>query len=414
MADTTPVSVHLFFQAHQPYRLREYDFFQIGNSDSYFDEFTNAEILSRVCDKSYLPAIQLFKKLSQKTDERFKVSLGLSGTLLEQLEDHRPDVLKGFQELVESGIAELVGGTYHHSLASIFSSQEFARQIQLHRKALHKYFGKQAEVFANTELLYRDDLAELLGANGFKGVLAEGVPHLLGQRSPDFVYKPSSIGNVSLLLRNGGLSDDVGFRFNDTNWSEYPLTAEKFLNWMEVSNGPLRNIFLDLETIGEHQPEHSGIFQFWEHFILQAVEKKMNFLHGSEVITQFPKVDSYSCPHHSSWADAEKDKSPWVGGIIQQESVQKLFRLQQWVMASDDRDLISKWGCLQTADHFLHMSTKGGEAGAVHAYFSPYEDPYMAYTYFMNILADVQIRARHALVQNFASGAVVPPLAQQM
>jgi len=386
--DSKP-SICLFFQAHQPYRTLPYDFFQIGSNADYFDDNKNREILKRVCDQSYIPAYILFKELHEVTNGNFKFGLGISGSLIKQLEEWRPDVLECFQELVSKGIAIPTGGMVSHSLASIFSSQEAARQIQKHRRLINDTFGVNPTVFANTELLYRDDMVKTILSLGYDTILAEGVQDYLGPRSPDYFYHAKDYPDIKLLLRNGGLSDDLGFRFSDPLWSESPLSAETFLSWINSETSPLRNIFLNLETIGEHQSAETGIFTFWRDFVTKGVEQGLRFI-SPDTIEQSTS-EAYSAPKHTSWADPEKDKSAWLANVMQQEASQKLFRLQQIVESSNSPELFEKWVNLQSADHFLSMSTKGGSTGEVHQRFREHSDPYDCYSYFMNILADLQM-----------------------
>ena len=397
--DSVP-KVCLFFQAHQPYRTLSYDFFQIGSNPDYFDDQKNREILERVCEHSYIPSCLLFKKLHEATDGNFKFGFGLSGTLIKQLSEWRPDVLELFQELVSKGIAFLTGGMMTHSLASIFSAQEAARQIQKHRRLIHETFGVKPTVFANTELLYRDDMAKTILALGFNTILAEGVEDYLGHRSSDYLYHAQDCPEMHVLLRNGDLSDDVGFRFSDSGWDEHPLSADKFLSWITAEDGPVRNLFLDIETIGEHQSGETGIFNFWEDFIVKSHDQGISFLTPEDVSDSLPVCEGYSSPKHSSWADPEKDKSAWQANAMQQEASQKLFRLQQLVESSKSPALFASWERLQSADHFLSMSTKGGDTGVVHQRFREHSDPYDCYSYFMNILADLQIRSKVSMAKN--------------
>lgn len=407
MEPNSPTSVCLFFQAHQPFRIKNYDFFQIGSEPDYFDHETDHNLLNRVCDRSYLPALNLFEHLHEKTNGNFSFGLGITGTLVTQLERHRPEVLKRFQDLVSKDIAILTGGTYSNSIATYFSSQEAMRQIQLHRKMLWEYFEKRPTTFANTELIYRDDLVQSIKSLGYSTILAEGVPEYLGHRSPDFLYHTKGDNEVNLLLRNYGLSDDVGFRFADTTWKEYPLTAERFTGWLQKSGYPLKNIFLDLETIGEHQGAETGIFQFWQNLILLGTKKGITFESPDQVLQRHPVVGEYSSPKHSSWADASKDKSAWQANVMQQEASQKLFRLQHFITSSNSVELLEHWTLLQSADHFLYMSTKEGSEGEVHQRFSHLKDPYLTYSSFMNILADLKNRAQITMAQQLIKENVV-------
>lgn len=404
MSNDKTTNVCLFFQAHQPFRIRSYDFFQIGNDPNYFDDALNRDILHRVADRCYLPALQLFEELHHQTEGNFKAGLGISGTLITQLEKWRPDVLQRFQSLVAQGILFVTGGTYSNSLATFFSAQEAGRQIRNHRQIIKKYFQVKPTCFANTELIYRDDMVQMIKSFGYHTILAEGVQRYLGHRAPNFMYHANGDDSVKLLLRNAPLSDDIGFRFSDTSWDQWPLCANTYTDWILDSDHQVHNIFLDLETMGEHHDASSGIFDFWRSFILNGQSRGLRYLSPNDVAEELSPVDSYSSPKHSSWADYEKDKSAWQSNVMQQEASQKVFRLQQIVESSNCPHLFEDWSRLQSADHFLHMSTKGGSTGEAHRKFRVHADPYDSYSYFMNILADLQIRAkvkmaRHLLEQ---------------
>ncbi len=385
----SPPVVCLFFQAHQPFRTQSYDFFQIGSNPNYFDDKKNQLLLNDVCKQSYLPALQLFEKLHQKTGGQFSFGLSLSGTLLTQLERWRPDVLARFKNAVDLGVAVLTGGMMTHSISSFFSAQETARQIQNHRRLIFDYFGVRPTVFANTELIYRDDMVKTIQSFGYDTILAEGIQRYLGHRSPDYLYHAVDSPAVRLLLRNSDLSDDLGLRFSDRNWDAFPLTPDKFLNWVTAETAPIRNLFMGLESIGAYHPKESGIFDFWENLILGAHALGIRVHSPASVVNALEPCEGYSAPKHSSWAGVEKDKSAWQANVMQQEASQKLFRLQQLVESSNSKELFDHWSNLQSAEHFTAMSTQ-------HAVDSA---PYENYSYFMNILADLQIRSKVQMAQ---------------
>ena len=395
-------SICLFFQAHQPFRIKPYDFFQIGEEQDYFDHDFNKSALNNVCERSYIPTLKMFKKLHLETEGQFSFGLGISGSLLLQLEKHRPDVLTLFQEVVADGIAVLSGGTFSNSLATFFSAQEAARQILQHRKILSRLFEQRPTNFANTELIYRDDAVEMIHSLGYQSILAEGVPHYLEYRSPNYLYHTVTKEEVKLLLRNGSLSDDLGLRFSNQSWNEFPLTAEKFLDWCRNDEAPLLNLFNNIEAIGHYHGAETGVFNFWEALIKQAHSAGIVIESPSQATTRHTSQESYSSIKHSSWADEEKDKSAWQANVMQQEASQKLFRLEQNVLASHNEELIHSWTLLQSADNFMHISTKENAAGAFHNRFNPHEDPYTTYSYFMNILADLQLRSRVEMARYLA------------
>lgn len=386
----------VYFQVHQPFRLIEYDFFRIGEHAYYENDWLNQQVFEKVAEKCYLPATRLFRRLIDETDGRFRMALSFSGVVLEQMERFRPDVLEAFQQLVSTGAVEVLGETYYHSLSSLYSQVEFQRQVGMHREKVRALFGVEPRVFRNTELVYSNALAAEAEALGFEGILAEGVSWLLGSRSPNYVCRPPQESGIKTLLRNPGLSDDIGFRFSDRDWKEYPVTPRKFVGWMRKHEGDVVNLFMDLEAIGEHQWEDTGIFDFWRNFARLTLHLGGRFVTPSEAIATFKPRFAYDCRQPTSWADYERDVSAWLGNVMQQEAAAKIHALEPEVLATKDAALIHAWAKLQTSDHLHYMSTKGGTDGMVHGYFSPYDSPYDAYIFFMNALADLQIRIQRS------------------
>ncbi len=388
--------VCLYFQVHQPYRLLPYDFFRIGGNTAHEDEAMNKDLLNRVSEKCYLPANHLFKKLVVENDGRFRMALSISGILIEQLERYRPDVLVSFQELIATGSVELLAETYYHSLSFVHSNKEFDRQVDMHLEKIEEVFHVRPRVFRNTELIYNDAIAAKAETMGFDGIIAEGVERNLGDHSPNYLCRAPTTARIKTLLRNISLSDDLGFRFSDLDWPEYPLTAEKFTTWLTECDGDVVNLFLDYESIGEHQWEGTGIFHFWKNLPVTVAEAGLQWVTPSEAVELYRASHGYSSEHLTSWADAERDLSAWMGNVMQQEAIAKVHRLEQEILAVNDPELTDTWAKMQTSDHFYWMSTKGGTDGSVHTYFTPYPSPYDAYIYFMNVLADLQIRLRRA------------------
>jgi alpha-amylase len=388
--------VCLYFQVHQPNRLLPYDFFKIGENAVYENEDLNAGILSKIADNCYLPANRLFQRLIEENAGRFRIALSISGTVIEQMQRFRPDVLASFQDLVASGGVELLAETYYHSLAFVHSNKEFDRQVDLHLEKLEEVFHVRPRVFRNTELIYNDAIAAKAETMGFDGIIAEGVPHVLGEQSPNFLYRAPTTARIKTLLRNVTLSDDLGFRYSDPNWSEHPLTAEKFATWLASCEGDIVNLFLDYENIGEHQNKLTGIFDFWEAMPEAISEAGLQWVTPTEAVDLYRASREYSCDSLTSWADTERDLSAWMGNVMQQEAIEKVHRLETEILAVNDPALTDQWAKMQTSDHFYWMSTKGGTDGSVHSYFTPYPSPYDAYIYFMNVLADLQIRLRRA------------------
>jgi len=387
-------SVCFYFQVHQPIRLRHYTVFD--NNDQYFDDFKNASVCRKVANKCYLPANRLILDLIRRFDGRFKVAYSITGVLLEQLQRYSPEVVSTFDALAQSGCVEFLAETYYHSLSFLYSRDEFIEQINKHSEIINRFFGQTPRVFRNTELIYNNELACLISSMGrFDAIITEGADHILGTRSPNFLYQPKSCDNIKLLLKNYALSDDIAFRFSNRSWPEWPLTAEKFAGWISRinGNGNVVNLFMDYETFGEHQWEDTGIFNFVRHLpekILQHPDN--NFKTPGEVAQSYPTVDIVDVPHIISWADTERDLSAWLGNAMQSSAIHELYRLERNVKSTNDEKIIGDWRKLQASDHFYYMCTKYFADGDVHKYFNPYDSPYDSYINFMNVLDNLQSR----------------------
>jgi alpha-amylase len=381
-------SVCFYFQVHQPLRLRHYTVFD--NSDQYFDDHKNAMICRKVAHKCYLPANRLLLKLIRRFGGQFKVAYSLTGVLLEQLQRYSPEVISTFDALAETGCVEFLAETYYHSLSSLYSRAEFVDQVSKHIETIDHLFGQKPRVFRNTELIYDNDLAALVESMGdFEAVITEGADHILGPRSPDFVYQPKACRKLRLLLKNYSLSDDIAFRFSNRNWPEWPLTADKFARWISNinGNGNAVNLFMDYETFGEHQWEDTGIFNFMWHLPEEILRHPDNdFKTPSEVVRTYPAIDTVDVPHVISWADTERDVSAWLGNAMQSSAVHELYRLERKIKETGDERLITDWRKLQASDHFYYMCIKYFADGDVHRYFNPYDSPYDSYINFMNVL----------------------------
>lgn len=395
-------SVCFYFQVHQPYRIPTYTFFDIGMEHGYEDTEKNRAILNKVSEKCYLPANRKILDLIRQHNGKFRVSYSLSGTIIEQMEQYRPDVLQSFIDLANTGCVEFLAETYHHSLSYLYSKEEFERQINLHQKKIEQYFNQSPKVFRNTELIYNNEIAAYAEKMGYKGIICEGVDHLLGGGSPNFVYQPAATENIKCLLKNYKLSDDIAFRFSDKGWSEFPLTADKFSHWVHqvANNGEVINLFMDYETFGEHQWESTGIFNFLDH-LPEAIMRHpdFDFKTPSEVIERYEPRGVYDAHHLTSWADSERDLSAWRSNAMQHEALEKIYALEKNVKSLNRADVLDQWSKLLTSDHFYYMCTKYWADGDVHKYFSPYESPYEAYIYFMNALSDLENTVNN-LIQN--------------
>lgn len=393
-------SICFYFQVHQPFRIQNYSFFDIGETDTYENDRKNAEILNKVADKCYLKTNRKMLELIERHKGNFKISYSISGTALEQFEKYRPDILQSFVALANTGCVEFLSETYAHSLSFIFSKTEFKRQVEKHRAAIKKHFNQEPKVFRNTELIFNNELASFVEDMGYKGLVCEGVDWLLNGRSPNFIYKAPTAPNVKLLLKNYRLSDDIAFRFSDRGWKEWPLTVDKYKTWVHsvAGNGDTINLFMDYETFGEHQWESTGIFDFLDRLPAAILEHPdFEFKTPSETIHDYPIRDIYDAHNFTSWADTERDLSAWLSNSMQHESARRIYSLERDILAAGDKKLLTVWERLQTSDHFYYMCTKFWNDGDVHKYFSPFDSPYDAYMYYMNIFSDLEVRLKSAL-----------------
>jgi alpha-amylase len=388
-------SVCLLFQVHQPFRHRRYRFFDIGNDHYYYDDYANETIMRKIADKSYLPTNRLLLKLLNKLNGKFKVAFSITGVALEQFELYAPEVIDSFRELAQTGHVEFLSETYSHSLASLKNKTVFEEQVKLHDQKIVDLFGQKSKVFRNTEMIYSDQIGAQVYQMGYKGMLTEGARHILGWKSPNFLYVNAHNPRLKVLMRNFKLSDDISFRFSNSNWSEYPLTAGKFLDWLKKLDPKeeVVNLFLSYESFGEHQPKESGIFSFLEHWVLQVVkEKTLRFSTPSEVIEQLQPISVVSVPHPISWADEERDLTAWLGNEMQKEAFEKLYAVSQRMELCTNSELKKDWNYLQVSDHFYYMSTKFFSNGEAHSYANPFDSPYEAFINYMNVLSDFKMR----------------------
>ena len=387
-------AICFYFQIHQPFRLKRYRFFDIGNDHYYYDDFANDDIITRIAHTSYIPAAESLLRMIEESGRKFKCAISVSGVALEQIEVYVPELLDLLKKLVSTGCVEILAETYAHSLSSLADPEEFANQVKVHDEKVHELFGVHPKVLRNTELIYCDDLAPQILAMGYKGVITEGAKHILGWKSPNYVYAAASAPKLKMLLKNDKLSDDITFRFSNTNWSEYPLTADKYIGW--IADTPqeeqIFNLFMTMETFGQLQNRDSGIFQFLEALPRFAAERGIEFITPTEAVSKIKAVAELGVPFPMSWADEARDTSAWLGNQLQKEAFDKLYSVSERVRLCDDRRLKQDWYYLQASDHFFYMSTKHQADGEIHSLYSPYDSPYQAFTNYMNVLADFIVR----------------------
>lgn len=406
--------LNIYFQVHQPKRLRPFGFFEIGknkvrsiessvrvSTPDYFDHELNESIIKRVAKQCYLPANLLLLKLIHRFPE-IRITFSISGSALEQLEEYASETLETFRMLAATGAVEILSETYYHSLSFLTGRNEFVSQINQHTEKIKALFDFTPKVFRNTELIYSDDIGRTVRELGFEGMLLDGAERTIGRLSPHYLYKhPDSLDNANeglkLFLRNYRLSDDIAFRYSQKSWSEWPLSAKNFVKWLEniQEKNAIVNLGMDYETFGEHQKKQTGIFNFLEQTLTGiAIRKKFTMVTPSEALEKIEPTNILSVPKFSSWADTERDLSAWLGNDMQQDAFQTLQKLEKSIKKIQDPALLDTWRNLQTSDHFYYMSTKLGDDGAVHTHFSPYPSPYEAFMNYMNVLSDFSIRVQ--------------------
>ncbi len=388
-------NICFYFQVHQPFRLRKYHFFDIGKRHDYFDEEANKSILQKVAYNCYFPANKVLLDVIKEYGKNFRVSFSISGVALDQFERYVPEVIDSFKALAETGSVEFLGETYAHSLASLRNKEEFIRQVNAHSDKIEKLFGQRPNIFRNTELIYSDGISDMVAEMGFEGMLAEGAAQVLNWKSPNYLYCSATSPRLKLLLKNFRLSDDIAFRFSDKNWSEYPLTADKYVHWLNSipQNEEIVNLFMDYETFGEHQWQSTGIFDFMKELPRLVFSRSdFRFITPSQAVDILQPVAPLSMPLPVSWADAERDLSAWLGNDLQDDAFDNLYTLADKVKYCNDAEIQKQWLYLQTSDHFYYMCTKFFSDGDVHKYFNPYNTPYDAFINYMNVFTDFSMR----------------------
>jgi alpha-amylase len=408
-------AICFYFQVHQPFRLRTYRFFDIGVDHHYYDDYANRYILRRVADKCYIPANNVIYNLIKEFGSSFKVSYSISGTALDQFEMYTPDVLESFQRLADTGCVEFLAETYSHSLSALRSKNEFFRQVGEQSAKIERLFGRKPTTFRNTELIYSDGIGEMVAEMGFNTMLTEGAKHVLGWKSPNYLYCNSINPKLKVLLKNFRLSDDIAFRFSQTSWSEWPVTTEKYVNWLNSidSREECVNLFMDYETFGEHQWPETGIFDFLKALPGRVLSNSpFKFHTPSELSQLLQPVSPIYVPYPISWADEERDLTAWLGNELQDDAFHRLYDLEEKVLRCGDENIQRDWKYLQTSDHFYYMCTKWFSDGDVHKYFNPYNTPYEAFINFMNILSDFLIRINEICPEKKIEIAATPEIAE--
>ena len=387
-------SVCIYFQLHKPYRLRRYSVFDTDRA--YFDRDRDAQLIQQTAESGYLPATKLLLEMVRQNEGQFRFAYSITGTAIEHFKNYCPEMIGLLEKLAETGCVEFLGETYYHSLTFLYSRDEFKAQVDLHADLMKNLFGVTPRVFRNTELIYSNELATHIRNMGHhQGILAEGADHVLGYRSPNYLYTAPGVPEIKLLLKNYRLSDDISLRFSNERWNEWPLTADKFSRWINQINGDgyVCNLFIEYETLGYYHANETGIFEFLAALpkaVLDAGEN--DFKTPSQCIQSYDPIGEYDAPHLVSWADTERDLSPWLGNAMQSNALHELYKSEAAVKKTNDDALYTDWRRLTASDHFYFMSTKYFTDGIAHKYFNPYESPYDAYINFMNVLDNIRTR----------------------
>ena len=411
-------SICFYFQVHQPFRLRTYRFFDIGKSHNYYDDYQNRYIMRRVADKCYLPMNKLLLDLINEFGYRFKVSFSISGVALEQFAKYTPEVIDSFKALANTGCVEFLAETYAHSLSALKNEEEFVTQVRRQQQLLNDLIGYKSTAFRNTELIYSNDIGDMVYRMGFDTMLTEGAKHVLGWKSPNYLYCSAQNPKLKLLLKNFRLSDDIAFRFSQQSWEGWPLTAEKYVDWLNQIDHKeeVVNLFMDYETFGEHQWPETGIFDFMRALPRTVfANSNFGFATPTELSNSLQPIAPVHVPYPISWADEERDLTAWLGNDLQDDAFDTLYSLHekinsitsyvknlesiniennypQNINVGELKSLIDDWQKLQTSDHFYYMCTKWFADGDVHKYFNPYGTPYDAYINYMNVISDFILR----------------------
>lgn len=380
-------TICIYFEIHQIIHLKRYRFFEIGSDHYYYDDFANEQGINEVAERSYLPALRTLIDMAKTNNGAFKVALSISGVALEQLEIYAPAVIELLHELNSTGCVEFVCEPYSHGLSSLTYEDSFVEEVNLMRKKIKDYFGQDPKIFRNSSLIYDNEIGSIVAGMGFKGMLVEGAKHVLGWKSPHYLYHCIENPNLKLLMRDFKLSDDISLRFSNSDWSEYPLFADKYIGWIAdlPQNEQVINIFMELSALGIYQPLSSNILEFLKALPACAKAKGITFSTPSEIVSRLKSVDGVDVPYPMSWTDEERDISPWLGNVMQREAFNKLYSVAERVYLCTDRRIKQDWYYLQASNNFRFMTTKKNEVALNRGI---YDSAYDAFTNYMNILGD--------------------------
>ena len=380
-------TICLYFEIHQNIQLKRYRFFDIGTDHYYYDDYEDERLITDVANRSYMPALEALGEMLKEHPGFFKVAFSLSGVGMEQLEIHAPQVLEKLQELNQTGCVEFLAEPYSHGLASLANEESFAKEVKRQCQKMKEYFGKEPKVLRNSSLIYSDDIGAQAAQMGFKGMLTEGARHVLGWKSPHYVYNCALAPNLKLLLRDVNLSDDISLRFSNVDWEGYPLFADNYVD--RIANFPgeehVVNIFMELSALGVAQPLSSNILDFLKALPECAKQRGLTFSTPSEICDTMPSVGALDVPDTLSWTDEERDVSSWLGNPMQREAFNKLYSVADRVRIADDPRINQDWDYLQASNNFRQMTTKPSQVGIDRGI---YASPFDAFTNYMNILGD--------------------------
>lgn len=387
-------TICLYFEIHQNIHLKRYRFFDIGTDHYYYDDYENARSITETADRSYVPALNTLIEMANMYGSYFKCAISLSGCAIEQLENHAPQVIELLQKLNETGCVEFLAEPYSHGFSSLANPESFKEEVTRLCRKVKSLFGQTPKIFRNSCLVYSDEIGELVADMGFKGMLAEGSKHVLGWKSPHFVYHCNRNPKLKLLLRDYSLSEDISLRFNDSSWSEYPLFADNYANWIAQlpEEDQVINLFMELCALGIFQPLSSNILEFMKALPAQLKERGIVFSTPSEICAKIKSSGELNVEYPTSWVDEERDMSAWLGNCMQREAFEKLYSVADRVRICKDRRLMQDWDYLQASNNLRFMSTK---PNSYHGYRGIYDSPYDAFTNYMNILGDFTTRVNN-------------------